>query len=469
VSGCDTITASDSDILASPLPEPFPADLTRFLEGFSSSRKFPDFTIYGMAIQSRCPCGHEHVYSDGLLNKRMRCPACKQFIIVTGDRIANPGKIPWSKRILVVAIPLLVPLAVIGFFIKSDREKFHQAWEEYDNGSREPFEPTDEVRIRALLHSLVEACREMDANSFAACFHPRRMLAEIEARGGYPAIHRRSQEEDIADDLSETLRSTCVQMSETKTSWQSVKRCTVRFLEGRGEAEAYATLRRPDSLARYRFWLVKEKKEWLIFDFKSLGLGIRLSSSYAKILGKRAQDDRFIQGLDSAFESFHRGAVLVASGNYEQALEAFRKSTFTQIPGILQPSVELGEAIALEGLGRFEEALQKIDQAIQHRKDMTDALHVRGRLLCELEHFEDSLRVQEEYLRIAGPDPDTYVWMAHAYVHLNRWENLLTFLEEALTAAPDIADELEAHPGFEEFRAQPDVAALLKRFRRRQG
>ncbi len=85
----------------------------------------------------------------------------------------------------------------------------------------------------------------------------------------------------------------------------------------------------------------------------------------------------------NALQYFYLGTEYLRSGQPEEAMEAFRRSHALYIETGLQPSSEMlkKKIIALQELGRFEEAQVEIKDALQLFPDYTDLLFLRGECL----------------------------------------------------------------------------------------
>jgi tetratricopeptide (TPR) repeat protein len=374
-----------------------------------------------MAIRVACSCGKTFLYSDTLSDRTVPCRACRQPLLIQGAAIAPP-KVSPVRRYLPIALVLLVPLTVGIVIVRSwTHPRFTPVLEDYRGGSKEAAIPeTDRPRVEETLARLVKASADDNPEHFAWCFNVRRMLAEIEQRGGLDAIGLKWEETSLLDELDGSIRHFCEGQRLNGGTWHFLQRCTVRFIENRGEAEAFAAVRSAGSLMRFRFWLIKEKNEWGIYDFESLETGIRESTNQARALrksrdGSAAQRAR-AEGL------LEKAGQWIARGNFEEALESLNTAEPLSGKTELLPTIEMLQSVALFRLGRPEEALHKIDQTLEHRKDMPLAHHLRGCLLYSFGRFEECIRAQEEYLRVIGDDAPAWMWIGMSYEKMNNPE-----------------------------------------------
>jgi tetratricopeptide (TPR) repeat protein len=100
----------------------------------------------------------------------------------------------------------------------------------------------------------------------------------------------------------------------------------------------------------------------------------------------------------------------------------------------LRANLALLEGQALDDLGKSDEALARVDEALRLQPNLTDAIHERGVALFNLGKFDDA---RTEFTRVLGDDPDdpyahhflalTYEWqgrMADAAAHEKRAREL---------------------------------------------
>jgi len=377
-----------------------------------------------MAIQVVCACGRRRLFPDAMLGKTEKCRKCGAAITIAGEKI-TPPRVSLLRRILPILIVLAIPTVVGTVVYRSRGPRFLSALEEYRDGSKAPVDPRiDGPRIERLFAALASASRDGNESAFGSCFHGRRMLAEIERRGGMAAIGIGREEEHLEAEIYATVRDWCDQMKNSDAAWQSVHRCSTRFLEGRGEAEASVVMRCKDFSSRFRFWLIKESDAWTIFDYESLESSFRMSTHNGKLLVRQAKGEFDGRRLEKADGLIDKARNLLVRGKVEEALGVLEEAEAVA-PAPLQPSVKLSQAEALLGLGRGPEALKKADLALELQKDMPQAVQFRGVLLCGLQRFEECIRAQEEFMKIVGEDAAAWYWIGRSYEGLGRRDDAL--------------------------------------------
>jgi len=355
-----------------------------------------------MTIKVQCACGTSLVYPDSYEGKRVPCRSCRAPVTVAGEKIQAPRSRSWRWWLPAIAV-LIIPAGFLTLFLRSRTPRFTSASEEYRDGSKAPVDPkVDLPRIERLFAALAAASKEGNEEAFANCFHERRMLAEIELRGTIAAVPRRRDERSLEGELRSIFRHWCDQMKNSLAPWQSVQRCAVKFVDGRGEAEAAVAMKCADRLSRFRFWLIKENDAWAIFDYESLELGFRMSTR------PRVPSEK----LDKAEN-------LMVRGTLDEALE---------ILGFLDdrnPDVGLVHAEVLYRLKRLEEALSTIDRVLEVAKGIPRGHQLRGFILHGLGRTEDGIRSQEEFMKAVGDDAEAWLWVGKGYEALGKRDRAL--------------------------------------------
>jgi tetratricopeptide (TPR) repeat protein len=317
---------------------------------------------------------------------------------------------------------LAIPATLLTIHLRSREPLFTPAAEEYREGSKAPIDPAqDGPRIERLFAALAAASKDGNEEAFEACFHPRRMLAEIEQQGALKTVGMRRDELDLEGELEAALRNWCDQLKNSFSAWQSVKRCTYRFLEGRGEAEAVVVMRGANRLSSFRFWVIKEKDTWSIFDYEPLKGGSRMSAYNSKLLAWQSKGDLEPHHVERCFELLDKARNLLARDMTQEALEALAQAEPISGSGKgLYPSVLFLRAQALLQAKRPKEALAAIDESLRSRPDAPRTRYLRGVILLRLGQYQDSIREEEEYLRIVEEDSDAYAAIGAAYEGLGK-------------------------------------------------
>jgi len=377
-----------------------------------------------MAVKVVCACGRSRLFPEAMLGKTDTCRKCGAALSVVGETV-RPPRSSLVRRLLPILLVLAIPSTVGIVVYRSRQPRFISAMEEYRGGSKAPIDPKiDGPRVERVFAALAAASRDGNESAFGSCFHGRRMLAEIELRGGMGAIGIAREEALLEDEIYATVRDWCDQLKNSDSAWQSVHRCSYRFVDGRGEAEASVVMRSKDHLSRFRFWLIKESDAWTIFDYESLENSFRMSTQNGKLLVRQAKGELSGRSMERADGLIDKAQNLMVRGKVEESLLVLQEAEVSA-PAPLQPIVELSQADALVQLGRDSDALKKIDLALEHQKDLPQAVQLRGVILCGLNRFEECIRAQEDYMKIVGDDAHAWYWIGRSYEGLGRRDDAL--------------------------------------------
>jgi len=85
-----------------------------------------------------------------------------------------------------------------------------------------------------------------------------------------------------------------------------------------------------------------------------------------------------------------------------------------------RPDLYVGQAIALRGLGRNNEAFRSVDTALRLVPDRADAYGVKARLLADGKEYQQALEVVNRAIKLNPHDPKYYLGRAELSLKLNR-------------------------------------------------
>jgi tetratricopeptide (TPR) repeat protein len=89
--------------------------------------------------------------------------------------------------------------------------------------------------------------------------------------------------------------------------------------------------------------------------------------------------------------------------------------------------------------GKYEEALDQLEQVIRHDPDDAIAYSNKAMILLPLQRYEEALTACEQAIRINPGDAITYVNKSAALMHLQRYEEVVTACDEATRLDPNAA------------------------------
>ncbi len=96
-------------------------------------------------------------------------------------------------------------------------------------------------------------------------------------------------------------------------------------------------------------------------------------------------------------------------------------------------------AAQLLAVGKYEEALEQLEQVIACDPEDAIAYSNKAMILLPLQRYEEALVACEQALRINPDDAITYVNKSAALMHLRRYEEVVTACDEAARLDPNAA------------------------------
>lgn len=139
-------------------------------------------------------------------------------------------------------------------------------------------------------------------------------------------------------------------------------------------------------------------------------LGVQIQSNIRETFQPIDIDRIFLYG---------KGVVLSNSGRYEEALQAYDKAIE------LKPdfsSAWLNKGNALGKLGRYEKALQTYDKVIELSPDDSNAWYNKGAVLSNLGRYEEALQAYDKVIELNPDDSNAWCNKGTALDNLGRYE-----------------------------------------------
>jgi eukaryotic-like serine/threonine-protein kinase len=147
--------------------------------------------------------------------------------------------------------------------------------------------------------------------------------------------------------------------------------------------------------------------------------------------------------LDSGFALAHAGLAEAAWVSYNQTKDtewvdrALAASSRAVDLDAGQPLVWISRAQVLRGLGRHEEALRDLEQALKLEPADPDALQRKGRLLSDLGRREEAIEVLREAIAVRPGYWGNYDALGGVYYFLGRREEAVQMFERVIELQPD--------------------------------
>ena len=312
-------------------------------------------------------------------------------------------------------------------------EAFHAHAAAAFNGDDVGVGKRDFRRITVLLDALAKAVREDDQTAFRRLTDVDRLFEQIH-RVGLARLNRFE-----AERMKMELRGDV----DPPGNWQRYDIARIDLADNGNDALVYAYLWNDEDSISSCFWITRDGDEWKLYDWELLEYGYRKSRIYAGTIANA--DDLRLAITDLAFEDIEqagnaiddyefdeaadhllraqsrdvlplfRNAVLIRIGfawslanRDRDAVETFRKIK----PPEAAPVTFYGQAIALQGLGKYEEALEtaaKYEDMLGFNPKVT---MLRAELLAEMGRTDEAAERWQRLLKFDPEDVDALASLA---------------------------------------------------------
>ncbi len=132
------------------------------------------------------------------------------------------------------------------------------------------------------------------------------------------------------------------------------------------------------------------------------------------------------------------GDILERSRQPEDAVAVYEKMPATSP---LRPNAEIQAGLALENLGKHDEAVKHLDKVIAERPDDVDALAALGNIYRSRKQFQEAADTYDKAIeKLASPGRanwDLFYFRGIARERINRWPEAEADLRKALELLPD--------------------------------
>ncbi len=142
------------------------------------------------------------------------------------------------------------------------------------------------------------------------------------------------------------------------------------------------------------------------------------------------------ESAQAAREQLERGNDLLASGNYEGAIQVFTEA-LSSLPEGAKAAVLVAVAQAQVQLERDDEALASLERALAYAPSNVDALRLMSRRLTALGRGDEAQAYLDRMPEDQRADPEILVREGVALYNENDFEGAVAKLDAAVEAAPD--------------------------------
>jgi tetratricopeptide (TPR) repeat protein len=132
--------------------------------------------------------------------------------------------------------------------------------------------------------------------------------------------------------------------------------------------------------------------------------------------------------------------LLESMGDYQGAVEAWN-GTLKLLPHYAHGYLYQGDA--LMKLGQVREALGCYQEALVHRRNLTEAWHGEGNALMQLDRPKDAIICYNQALRLNPALPDTHFKLGLAFIKLGRNQEALIHFRDTLDYEPGNAEAVK--------------------------
>lgn len=140
------------------------------------------------------------------------------------------------------------------------------------------------------------------------------------------------------------------------------------------------------------------------------------------------------QEQQSAEQYFKNGISLYESGQYQMAIEAYKKAVMLN-PDSADANYNLG--MAYSSLGQYKEAVEAYKRAIRIKPDYEAAYYNLGHAYSNLKQYENSVKAFRHAIREKPDYVEAYYGLGNAYLDSGKDEKAVHTFEEAIRLKPD--------------------------------
>lgn len=287
--------------------------------------------------------------------------------------------------------------------------------------------PEEDSKVRVAIDGLGRAMAGGDPEKILACFDLPRMIRELDAQSGRPFL---PEDEPGREGLLRRLKLALPAMAAGPAAfgapWEKVRTLGVKIRPDGKEAEALCFVTVGGDRFKFRFFLVREKEEWRVFDFEMLELGIRISLTLGSLKGDGADEkDEGGRKVKRALGGILRAVRLISEAEFGKARETLAGARSEGLPGTLGAWIETLDAIALVALEEYESAIRAADRALAAHKDLALAHFLKAGAFTEMGKDDTAIASAREFMRLVGDDPDAWSMIGGSFERLEQRERAI--------------------------------------------
>jgi tetratricopeptide (TPR) repeat protein len=136
----------------------------------------------------------------------------------------------------------------------------------------------------------------------------------------------------------------------------------------------------------------------------------------------------------TAEEIYGAGVALYDSGEYEKAIEAYKRAIHLN-PDFEESYYRLG--MAYSSLGRYKEAVEAYNRAVRLKPDYAAVYENLGHAFSNLAQYEKAIKAFRKAIELAPDNIEPYFALGNAYFNSGKEEEAINTYEAAIQRKPD--------------------------------
>jgi len=265
-----------------------------------------------------------------------------------------------------------------------------------------PLDPgTIAPEVDPLFAELGAAFAAADRNRLMNCFDVDRMIEEFGDLGpGIPrnAFAKRDFASGVRTGLSNALMQNAAIMK-----WN---RSDIRKIKSLNAGEAVIIVRHEDdddTTIKMRWWLTRRNGTWRIYDYEDLDVGMRFSVTVASLL--QNNDLNKLVGMQNEIRAIHEAIQAVTlEGDIDGAEDRLQKIPVGTLPNEVEALHHMVQAMIHLRRAKYEETHASAAKARAIRPDMPVLDLLQAMALNRLGRWEEALKFLKAYQDLLGED-----------------------------------------------------------------
>ncbi|MGA2071311.1 MAG: tetratricopeptide repeat protein, partial [Sedimentisphaerales bacterium] len=134
---------------------------------------------------------------------------------------------------------------------------------------------------------------------------------------------------------------------------------------------------------------------------------------------------------------YNLGVAYGELGRYQEAIEALKQAIRIK-PDLAEAHYNLGNAY--NSLGRYQDAIESYKQAIRIKPDYAEAYDNLGNAYLELSRYQDAVEAYKQAIRIKPDYAEVHYNLGNTYSSLGRYQDAIEDYKQAIRINPDYSE-----------------------------